>query len=58
MTAEQKISQMMSAASRARTQASRQRGGSLAWKTRIENLRSKLERLESRQMISGNHAGK
>lgn len=48
MTAEEKISSMMSKASRARTPKSREKGGEKAWQTRLANLRAKLAKLEAK----------
>ena len=47
MTVEEKISRQMSKASKSRTETSRKQGGARAWKTRLENMRAKLARLEA-----------
>ena len=40
MTVQEKIKAQMSKASKARTPESRSKGGELAWKTRLKNLRA------------------
>lgn len=42
----------MSKASKARSLESRSKGGRSAWKTRLANMRAKLEKLEARKRIT------